>query len=138
MKNYHAAIAASFVSSHSGICRDPELPCVSAAMRPGAPSPRRQDPAAKMVSADTRAVRAGQGKKIHPDQKTRAIIDVVRVVRAVRVKFSTSHTCAHARACVYRFLFYSFFFPIRESTLTTLTTSMMAGFFALTKHPDQA
>jgi hypothetical protein len=126
MKHYHAAIAASFLS------------CAIAAMRSGAPAPRPLVPAAKMVSADAQAVRAGQGKKRHPDQPTRAIIDVVRAVRAVRAKFTTSHTCARARVCEYLLLSSSFFFSIKESTLTTLTKPMTVGFFALTKHPDQA
>lgn len=136
MKHYHAAIAASFLCCYPGEGRDADHHC-AVAMRPGAPVPPPLVPAAQMVSTDAHAVRAGHGKKLHPDQPTRDIIDVVRVVRVVRAKFITSHTYVRARVCEYHLLSYSFFFSIKESTLTTLTTSMTVGFFALTKHPDQ-
>lgn len=138
MNHCHAAIAASLLPCFTGECRNIKRLCVVDAMRPGAPAPLSLVSAAKMVSADAQLVRAGQGKKIHPDQKTRSSIGLVRVVRVVRAKPSTPRTCARTRACEYRFLFYYFFFSIKESTLTTLTKPMTVGIFALTKHPDQA
>jgi hypothetical protein len=57
-----------------------------------------------MVSTDARAVRAGQGKKSHLDQKTRAVIGLVKVVRVVRAKITTPHARARARVNVLFFL----------------------------------
>lgn len=136
IKHYHAATAASLLSCPSGGSRDRGCPCAIVAMRAGTPVPPPPVPAAKMVSTDARAVRAGQGKKTHLDQKTHATTDLVKVVKVVRAKITTPHACARAR--VYRILSYSLYFSIKENTLTTLTKSITAGFFALTKHPDQA
>lgn len=130
MKHYHAAIAASFLCCYPGEGRDADHHC-AVAMRPGAPVP-------PLLPTAAHAVRAGQGEKFCPDQQTRAIIGLVRVVRVVRVKSTTSHAYVRARACKYHILSYSFFFSIKESTLTTLTKPMTISFFALTKHPDQA
>lgn len=137
-KHYHAAQAASFLSCCTGERRDSGRVCAVSVVRFGAPTPLLLDPAAKMVSTDARAVRAGQGKTTSLDQNTSAIIDVVRVVRVVRAKNTSSHTCARTRACEYYLSSYSLFFSIKENTLTTLTTLMIAGLFALTSHPDQA
>ena len=104
IKHYHAATAASLLSCPSGGSRDPGCPCAIVAMRAGAPVPPPPVPAAKMVSTDARAVRAGQGKKNHLDQKTHAPIDLVKVVRVVRAKITTPHVRARARVYIVFFL----------------------------------
>lgn len=53
---------------------------------------------------------------------------LVKVVKVVKVIFHLSHM----RACVYRFLFCYLFFIIIKSALTTLTTTVFTGLFALT------
>ncbi|MEN6620002.1 MAG: hypothetical protein ABFD50_00405 [Smithella sp.] len=137
--NIKAALAASLQPYHAGADRRLLLFCViTAAVRPGTPVPPQQVSATQIYNPAAFAVMAGQGKKRNPDQNNRVLIGLVRVVRAVRAKLTTPRAYVRARVYEYYFLSYSFFFSIKENTQTTLTEPMTVGFFALTKHPDQA
>ena len=79
------------------------------------------------------AIRSGLGrvKRGYPDQRTRAMTGLVRVVRVVRAIFNP-RTYVRARVC-FALSLYSFFLSIKENTLTTLTQPVIARLSALTR-----